>query len=76
MADSLAQDTLLTAEEVANLLRIKPATVYDAASKGRIPAVRLWEGRRKALLRFRREDIEELIRQRTQPAHASSKDER
>ena len=56
---------LLTAEEVAQLLRLKAATVYEAAASGRIPSVRLWKGRRKTLVRFRRDDIEELIRART-----------
>ncbi len=58
---------LLTAEDVARLLNIKPSTVYDAAARGRIPAVRLWEGRRRPLIRFRREDIEKLIEDRTFP---------
>ncbi|MCP4002650.1 MAG: helix-turn-helix domain-containing protein [bacterium] len=58
-------DTLLTAEEVGRILRLKPATVYEAAASGRIPSVRLWRGQRKALVRFRRDDIEELIRDRT-----------
>lgn len=52
---------LLTAEEVGQLLRLKPATVYEAAADGRIPCVRLWRGRRKALIRFRLADIERLI---------------
>lgn len=53
--------TLLTADEVGRLLRLKPATVYGAAADGRIPCVRLWKGRRKALVRFRPSDIEKLI---------------
>ena len=57
--------SLLTAEEVATRLRIKPATVYQAAAEGRTPHVRLWEGNRRALIRFRAEDIERLIRERT-----------
>ena len=56
---------LLTADEVAQRLRLKPATVYEAAANGRIPCVRLWKGARRALIRFRREDIERLIRDRT-----------
>ena len=56
---------LLTAEEVARILRLKPATIYEAAARGRIPSVRLWKGRRKTLIRFRREDIEQLIDART-----------
>ena len=55
---------LVKAEQVARLLNIKLSTVYDAVARGRIPAVRLWKGRRRPLLRFRPEDIEELIRAR------------
>ena len=61
------ESSLLTAEEVAQILRLKPATIYEAASVGRIPCVRLWKGRRKTLVRFRRSDIEQLIEQRTFP---------
>lgn len=55
-------DTLLTADQVARILAVKPQTVRDAAWRGRIPCVRLWRGKRKALLRFRAADIEALIR--------------
>jgi excisionase family DNA binding protein len=55
-------DALLLPSEVAGMLRIKVNSVYAAAAAGRLPAVRLWRGRRKSLLRFRRQDIEELIR--------------
>lgn len=55
-------DTLITADQVALILAVKPQTVRDAAWRGRIPCVRLWSGKRKALLRFRRADIESLIR--------------
>ena len=58
-------EPLLTAEEVAPILRERPATVYEAAANGRIPCVRLWEGRKRGLVRFRRSDIENLIRQRS-----------
>ena len=68
MEDSDRPDALLTAEEVAPLLRLKPSTIYEAASDGRLPCIRLWEGRRRALVRFRRSDIERLIRDRLQPA--------
>ena len=70
MAPTLDDTTqLMTAEEVARLLRLKPATVYEAAAAGRIPCVRLWKGFRRHLVRFRREDIAKLIRDRTFPAH-------
>jgi excisionase family DNA binding protein len=59
---------LLTVEEVSRLLCIKPATVYEAAAAGRIPCVRLWQGRRKSLVRFRRSEIEAFIIEKSIPA--------
>jgi len=58
------EEPLLTAQDVARLLSIEPNTVYDAVARGRIPVVRLWSGSRRALLRFRKTDIERLIRER------------
>ena len=66
---------LLTAEEVGRLLRLKPASVYEAASDGRIPCVKLWQGRRKSLVRFRRDDIAAFIESKRTPVHASSRRE-
>ena len=65
-------DRLLTAEEVARRLSVKPATVYDAAANGRLPVVRLWGGRRRSLLRFQSADIERLIQDRTEPAKGAA----
>ena len=58
------ESPLLRAEDVARLLNVRVSTIYDAVARGRIPAVRLWEGRRRPLLRFRREDIEQVIQER------------
>lgn len=58
------EEPLLTAEQVARLLNVKTSTVYDGVARGRIPAVRLWEGRKRPLLRFRREDIARLVEAR------------
>ncbi len=54
-------EELLLPREVASMLRLKVNTVYAAATAGRLPALRIWKGRRKSLLRFRRVDIEALI---------------
>ncbi len=62
--DSSIEESLLTAQQVAEILAIKPSTVYDAVYRGVLPVVRLWEGRRRTLVRFRRTDIVEFIRQR------------
>ena len=59
------QEPLLTAHQVARLLNIKVVTVYAAAADGRIPSVRLWEGRRRGLVRFRPADIRALLREPT-----------
>lgn len=61
-------ETLLTSEQVAEILKLKPQTVRDAAWRGKLPCVRLWRGRRKALLRFKRSEIEQFIRERSHPA--------
>ena len=65
-------EPLLSANQVAALLAVQPATVYAAASRGQIPCIRLWAGTRRTLIRFRREDIERLIRERA----TSAKDRR
>lgn len=62
MSDGKAKAELLTAKEVADLLRLAASTVFDAASRGDLPCVRLWRGRRKTVVRFRRSDIEDLMR--------------
>ena len=64
-AGFVAEKILLTAQQVSRRLSIRVATVYAAAEDGRLPCVRLWEGRRRALIRFRAEDIEQLIQARS-----------
>ena len=61
-------DALLTSEQVASMLQVKPQTVRDAAWRGKLPCVRLWSGKKKTLLRFKAEDIASLIDSRTVPA--------
>ncbi len=55
-------ERLLTAEEVANMLNVSTAWVYDHADRKRpmIPSVRLGK-----TVRFRPEDIEQFIREMT-----------
>jgi excisionase family DNA binding protein len=59
--ETLDIDELFTAAEVARALRVKTSTVYEAAAHGRIPCIRLWQGKRRSLLRFRRDDIEAFL---------------
>jgi excisionase family DNA binding protein len=63
----MERDPLLTASQVAELLNIKKSTVYEAALKGRLPAVPLWKNKRRTFLRFRRSDIEKFINEHAIP---------
>ncbi len=58
-------ETLIDAQAVARWLGVSPSTVYEAAARGQLPTVRLWKGRRRTLMRFRRSDIELFIQQRS-----------
>jgi predicted site-specific integrase-resolvase len=58
-------DGLVTIERVARRLGVKPSTVRAGVKRGLIPAVVLWRGKRRSLVRFRVEDIERLIRERS-----------
>jgi excisionase family DNA binding protein len=55
-------EPLLTATDVARVLKVKTVTVHAAAADGRIPCIRVWTGKRRSLVRFRRSDIERLLR--------------
>lgn len=74
MSGNDAAEQLLTAKEVAGLLRLAPSTVFDAAARGKLPCVRLWRGRRKSLIRFKRSDIEAMITGASSPAHVQGSD--
>jgi excisionase family DNA binding protein len=59
--DFANEESLLTADEVASVLRVKRVTVLAAASDGRIPSVKVWKGKKRALVRFRRDVIDRLL---------------
>jgi excisionase family DNA binding protein len=59
---------LLRAEEAAAYLGCAPSTLYEKAAAGKIPFVRLWEGRRKAAIRFTLESLRDHIAKNTIPA--------
>ena len=61
-------ENLMTAEEVAEILALKPQTVRDAAWRGKLPCIRLWAGKKKTLLRFERSAIQAFIRERSVPS--------
>ena len=58
-------DALLRAQDVAKILNLRVSTVYELCHRGSIPHVRLSEGMRRALIRFRGEDIEQLVQDGT-----------
>ena len=52
---------LMTVEDVSEYLRVKPSTVYEWASNGNLPGVKV--GR---LWRFERSEIEKWVRENRQ----------
>ncbi len=58
-------EVLLAAHEAAAILNVKPATLYDWAKQGVIPHVRILAGKRRPLIRFRRVELEEFLRERS-----------
>jgi len=52
----MADDDILTLEEVAKYLRVSERTVYDCAQKGEIPA-----GKIRAAWRFKRSEIDKWV---------------
>ena len=65
MSTDSFDDDLMTAPEVAKRLRVRRSTVYAAAKRRAIPHIRVWQSGRRGLVRFRRKDIENLLRERT-----------
>ena len=57
-------EKLLAVDEAAAILKVKPGTIYDWASRGVLPHVRILAGHRRPVIRFRRSDLEEFIRDR------------
>ena len=58
-------DALLRARDVARILSLRVSSVYELCYRGVIPHVRLAQGKRRALIRFREQDIEQLVQART-----------
>lgn len=57
-------ETLLKASQVARLLNVKTSTVYDLCYRRVLPHLRLVEGRRRSMIRFREEDLEMWVKSR------------
>lgn len=58
----MPSEPLLTAEEVAPLFRVTPATIYRWATDGVIPKVKVG-----GTVRFRRSDIEAVLTAPAEP---------
>lgn len=58
---------VMTAEEVAALLRVDRKTVYDAVKDGTLPALRL-----RKVIRFCREEVLQFLRGNTRPRSSRS----
>ena len=52
--------SLLTAEELSNLLRVRPATIRIWTRKGIIPAIRVT----RKVIRYDRREVEQALRRR------------
>lgn len=65
--------SLLSAEQAATTFSVKPGTIYDWAAKGVLPHIRILAGKRRAVIRFRREDLETFLRERTVPVRRRSR---
>ncbi len=64
-------DPLLRAKDVARILDVRPSTVYDLVHRGVLPYIRIKQGARRSLIRFRATDIENLLRERTVPPRSN-----
>lgn len=60
-------DQLLTATDVASIFKVHPKTIYLWASQGVLPVVRLGD----RAVRFRRQDVDQLVADRLVPAGGS-----
>ena len=54
---NLRKDRLLTVNEVAEMLRVKPSTIYTMVSRGQIAGIKLGSKQ----LRFRPDVIQKLV---------------
>jgi len=59
--------TVMTADEVAALLRVDRKTVYDAVKDGTLPALRL-----RKVIRFCRDEVLQFLRGNTRPRSSRS----
>ncbi len=63
MIEIFPKDKLLTAEEVSSVLNLKPSTVMEWALNGKIPSLKLTEGK-KGVVRFIGRKLNEWLEER------------
>ena len=63
-----SDETLLDANQAAPLIKVAPKTLYDWAKKGVFPHIRILADKKRPVIRFRRSDIEQFLKDRTQNA--------
>jgi len=59
------KSSLLTAEQVARELGVKSSTIYDWTYRGILPHIRILAGTTRAVVRFRQQDLDQFIADRT-----------
>jgi excisionase family DNA binding protein len=60
-------ERLIRVREVAEALGLQVSSIYDLCHRGVIPHVRISQGRKRCLIRFREADLQEFIRERSCP---------
>ena len=58
-------ETLLKAAQLAAILKVQPTTIYALVERGVLPHIRIAQGKRRGLIRFRPSDIEAFLQERT-----------
>ena len=57
-------EALMRARDVANLMNLRVSSIYAMCDRNLIPHVRFTEGRKRALIRFKADEIQAFIENR------------
>lgn len=60
-------ESLLRPAQVAELLNVRPSTLYALCYRGVLPYIRIRQGKRRPLLRFKQQDIEQFLQKNAIP---------
>jgi len=63
---------LLTATDVARILRLSRSSVYDLAARGALPHVAIADGRVRPIIRFERTAVQRWLADRERRSGAST----